>query len=319
MGAQPVAGKECSAVGAKQLTLAAYPNRDTTLGDLGISRALPIRDRRMVGPWCFLDRYGPLAFSSGKPMNVPPHPHIGIQTVSWLLEGEVLHTDSLGCEAIVRPGGVNVMTSGNGIAHAEGTPGTNSGRLSGVQLWVALPEASRNNSPSFQHVEQAPVIESSDGTIQVFAGSIQSTTSPAVYFSEILGLDVIIHPGKALELELNPAFEHAALVLGDDCLFEDQTLEEGILYYLGSQRGSVTFRSRAGGRVLLIGGPPFPEKILMWWNFVARMPDEIAQARADWELNRQGKSSRFGEVPGEHGVMLPAPNLVRFARPNLAS
>lgn len=273
----------------------------------------------MVGPWCFLDRYGPLAFSSGKPMNVPPHPHIGIQTVSWLLEGEVLHTDSLGCEAIVRPGGVNVMTSGNGIAHAEETPGTNSGRLNGVQLWVALPEASRNNSPSFQHVEQVPVIESSDGTIQVFAGSIQSTASPALYFSEILGLDVIIHPGKTLELELNPAFEHAALVLNDNCLFEGQPLEEGILYYLGSQRGSVTFSSRAGGRVLLIGGPPFPEKILMWWNFVARTPEEIAQARVDWELDRQGKGSRFGEVSGEHGVMLAAPNLVRFARPNLAS
>lgn len=319
MNSELVAGKKCSAVGAKQLAFSAYPNRDTTLGDLRISRALPIRDRRMVGPWCFLDRYGPLAFTNGKPMNVPPHPHIGIQTVSWLLEGEVLHSDSLGCEAVVRPGGVNVMTSGNGIAHAEETPSANSGRLNGVQLWVALLEANRNIYPSFQNVEQVPVIESGSGTIQVFAGSIQGAASPASYFSEILGLDVIIHPGKALELELNPAFEHATLVLNNDCSFENQPLEDRILYYLGSQRMSVAFSSQTGGRVLLIGGPPFPEKILMWWNFVARTPEEIAQARADWELNRQGKSSRFGEVPGEHGVMLPAPNLVRFARPNLAS
>ncbi len=319
MSTEPVAGKECGAVGAKQLAFSAYPNRDTTLGDLRISRALPIRDRRMVGPWCFLDRYGPLAFSGEKPMNVPPHPHIGIQTVSWLLEGEVLHSDSLGCEAIVRPGGVNVMTSGNGIAHAEETPSANSGRLNGVQLWVALPDAARNISPSFEHVEQVPVIETSGGIIQVFAGSIQGAASPAPYFSEILGLDLMIHPGKTLELELNPAFEHAMLVLSDDCLFENQPLNESILYYLGSQRGSIALSSRAGGRVLLIGGPPFPEKILMWWNFVARTPEEIAQARADWELNRQGKGNRFGEVPGEHGMMLAAPNLVRFARPNPAS
>src|SRR5512133_1260840 len=171
MSTQPVAGKECSALGATELTFNAYPNRETNLGGLRISRAIPIRDRRMVGPWCFLDRYGPLAFAGNKPMKVPPHPHIGIQTVSWLLEGEVVHSDSLGSEATVRPGGVNVMTAGRGIAHAEETPSQNSGRLNGVQLWVALPEAQRSMASAFVSVAQVPRIEARGGLIQVFAGA----------------------------------------------------------------------------------------------------------------------------------------------------
>lgn len=319
MTPEPVAGKECSAVGAKQLTFRAYPNRDTSLGSLQISRAMPIRDRRMVGAWCFLDRYGPVSFAGETPMNVPPHPHIGIQTVSWLLEGEILHSDSLGLQAVVRPGGVNVMTSGTGISHAEETPARNSGRLSGVQLWVALPEAQRRGDPSFTAVEQVPLIETRGGLVQVFAGSYGGATCPAPYFSEIVGLDVQIHPGARLDLELRPDFELAALLLSGDCALADQPIQERTLYYLGSQRESAAFNSREGGRLLLIGGPPFPETILMWWNFVARAPEEIAQARADWEAARQGAQTRFGHVPGEHGAMLAAPELVRFARPNPAS
>ncbi len=324
MSTEPVAGKECSSVGEKQVTFTAYPNRETNLGGLRISRAMPIRDRRMVGPWCFLDRYGPLAFAGDKPMNVPPHPHIGIQTISWLMEGEVLHTDSLGSEAIVRPGGVNVMTSGMGITHAEETPVTNSGRLSGVQLWAALPDYQRNRQPSFTSVEQVPVSEIPGGIIQLFAGALGGITSPAPYFSEIIGVDVQVHTGEAVEFELNPEFEHAALVLSGDCRFESQPLQERTLYYLGSRRTSIKLNSHAGGRLLVIGGPPFPETILMWWNFVARTPEEIAQARADWESARQdaprhGVDSRFGVVPGDNGAMLAAPDLIRFARPNPAS
>lgn len=324
MSTQPVAGKECSAVGATELTFNAYPNRETNLGGLRISRAMPIRDRRMVGPWCFLDRYGPLAFTRNKPMNVPPHPHIGIQTVSWLLEGEVIHSDSLGSEATVRPGGVNVMTAGRGIAHAEETPSQNSGRLNGVQLWVALPDAQRNIAPSFINVPQVPVIEARGGMIQVFAGAYADVKSPAPYFSAILGLDIQIHPGEATEIALNPAFEHAALLLSSDCWLEKQPLEVRTLYYLGIHRTSLSLSSQAGGRLLLIGGLPFPETILMWWNFVARTPEEIAQARADWEAERQvagliSESRRFGSVPGEHNPSLAAPELVRFARPNPVS
>lgn len=319
MSTQPVAGRKYGPEDEGRLTFIAYPNREAHLMNLTISRAMPIRDRRIVGPWCFLDRFGPLSFGTGKPMDVPPHPHIGIQTVSWVLEGEVQHSDSLGSQAMTRPGGVNVMTAGSGIAHAEETPVNNSGRLNGVQLWVALPEAARNQAPTFDRVAQAPVVEAHGGTLQVFAGAYGGETCPAPYYSAIIGLDVQIHAGETLDLALDPSFEHAALMLGGDCWIEGQPCAERMLYYLGSRRQGITLTSQAGGRLLLIGGPPFPETILMWWNFVARAPEEIAQARADWELARQGAATRFGQVIGAHAPMLAAPALVRFARPNPAS
>src|SRR5262245_21128189 len=151
------------ALGASRPVVESYPSRDTEVGALKVSRALPVKGRRMIGPWCFLDRYGPLTFSAGRPMDVAPHPHLGLQPVTWLLEGEVVHDDSLRCEAVVRPGAVNVMTSGRGIAHAERTPIVHSGRLNGVQLWAALPDEYRQIAPAFQHVEQVPVREERAG------------------------------------------------------------------------------------------------------------------------------------------------------------
>jgi redox-sensitive bicupin YhaK (pirin superfamily) len=307
----PVAAEECTSLGASSRTFESYPNREVKLGPLPVARALPIKDRRMIGPWCFLDRFGPLTFSGEKPMDVAPHPHIGLQTVTWLLDGEVIHDDSLGSEAIARPGGVNVMTAGSGIAHAEQTPAANSGRLNGVQLWVALPDAQRNVDPSFAAIERVPAIEQPGGVIQVFAGSLAGGASPAPHYAEILGADITIHSGTTLEIGLNPGHEHAVLPLSGDCLLEDQPLAEKNLYYLGLRRSSAAFRSRAGGRILLIGGPPFPEPILMWWNFVGRSQEEIAQARADWVERR-----RFGDVKAYRGSRLDAPELLRFARPN---
>jgi len=311
---ETINGKQCRASGAEQPVFIGYPNRSAKLADLHISRALPIRERRLVGPWCFLDRFGPVAFTVGKPMNVPPHPHIGLQTVSWLLEGEILHNDSLGSEAIVRPGGVNVMTAGKGISHTEETPGKHSGRLNGVQLWVALPDSARHIDPSFTHVKEVPAVETRGGMIQVFAGTKNGATSPAPYYSAIIGLDVQIHPGSTFELDLDPSYEHALLVLSGGCDFEKNGLKEQVLYYLGTCRSSLALTSQSGSRVILIGGQPFPETILMWWNFVARTPAELSQARADWEAHR-----RFGEIPGEHGDRLAAPDLMRFAHPNPAS
>jgi hypothetical protein len=291
--------------------IVSHPNRSTRLGPLEISRALPIRDRRTVGPWCFLDRFGPLSFTGEMPMDVPPHPHIGLQTVSWLLEGEVLHTDSLGCEALLRPGGANVMTAGRGISHAERTPDRNSGRLSGVQLWVALPDAHRDVEPSFSAITEVPTIEVRGGILRVFSGSLGGARSPAPHFSEIVGAEVRIHAGAALEIELDSAFEHGIQVLDGQCLLEGQPLDERALHVLGAGRAGVAFSSETGCRLLLIGGPPFPETLLMWWNFVARTPEEIAGARADWEAQR-----RFGEVTGYPRPRLAAPELARFARPN---
>lgn len=307
-------GKQCGAVGAQGHTFKTYPNRETQLGNLPISRALPIRKQRLVGPWCFLDRFGPLAFADERPMSVPPHPHIGLQTVTWLLEGEVRHTDSLGQEAVVRPGGVNVMTAGRGIAHAEETPPTNSGRLNGVQLWVALPNEHRHTAPAFTSVAQVPVLEEPGGIILPFAGTLSGVSSPAHYFSEIIGLEAQVHPGHTLAIALDSHFEHALLLLDGSCSLEGQALEEKALHYLGDCRAGIELTSQPGCRILLIGGPPFPEKILMWWNFVARTPDEISQARDDWEAHR-----RFGPVKGTQLARLSAPDLARFARPNPAS
>ncbi len=287
-----------------------FPARETRIGDLVVARALPIRERRMVGPWCFLDRYGPLTFSAGRPMDVAPHPHIGLQTVTWLLDGEVEHDDSLGNQSLLRPGGVNVMTSGGGIAHAEQTPRDHSGRLNGVQLWTALPDTVRDAEAGFAHVDHVPEVESRDGMATIFAGTLAGAASPAPYFSPIVGADLRIHAGHTLALPLDPAFEHAVLVLDGDAALDGQPLAPRMLHYLGVARSHADFVSADGGRVLLIGGAPFAEKILMWWNFVARTPEEIAAARADWESHR-----RFGDVRHYRGGRLEAPKLVQAARP----
>jgi redox-sensitive bicupin YhaK (pirin superfamily) len=309
-----VSAEECVALGAVAPALDSYPTRELSLGSLTVFRALPVKDRRLVGPWCFLDRFGPLTFAAGKPMDVAPHPHIGLQTVTWLLDGEVLHDDSLDSEAVLRPGGVNVMTSGGGIAHAEQTPRENIGRLDGVQLWVALPDDQRSGPAAFEHVKEVPLVETSGAAVRVFAGSFGSATSATTHFSELVGLDVQLHPGRPFEWPLDPRFEHGLLVLSGDCAFMGQALEPRMFHYIGTSRSAAQLSSRAGARVLVIGGPPFAERILMWWNFVARTPEEIADARADWEAGR-----RFGEVRAYDGPRLSAPSLLQFARANPVS
>lgn len=308
-GAEPF-----TSMGASGRRFDAYENRETNLGALRIYRALPVKGRRMIGPWCFLDRYGPLSFSEGMPMDVAPHPHIGLQTVTWLVDGEVAHDDSLRFASVLRPGGVNVMTSGGGIAHAERTPRDHSGRLNGVQLWTALPDAVRGADASFEHVDEVPRLELPGGIAQVFAGGVGAALSPARYFSPIVGADLDIHRGAVLTMPLEPSFEHAVLVLSGECVLEGQALAHHVLYYLGAARGEVSITSATGARVLLVGGAPFDETILMWWNFVARTPEEIGQARDDWEAHR-----RFGDVPAYQGPRLQAPDLLKFARPNPAS
>ncbi len=309
-----VAAESLVSLGAMDRRLDEYENHEVALGSLRISRALPVKGRRMIGPWCFLDRFGPLSFTGGMPMDVAPHPHMGLQTVTWLLEGEVVHDDSLGEEAVLRPGGVNVMTSGYAIAHAERTPTDNTGRLNGVQLWTALPERERHGAASFQHVALAPVLEPAGGIVRVFSGELAGAMSPAHHVSELAGADLQVHRGEKLEIPLRPHFEHAVLVLSGDCSLDGQPLRERVLYYLGTQRTDASLASQSGARLLLIGGPPFPETILMWWNFVARTPDEIRDAHDDWESGR-----RFGEVTAYKGQRLHAPELVRLARPNPVS
>jgi redox-sensitive bicupin YhaK (pirin superfamily) len=285
-------------------SLESLEGRRTRLGPLEILRLLPRRQRRTVGPWCFLDRYGPLSFGSSKPMDVGPHPHIGLQTVSWLVEGEIVHNDSLGFEAVMHPGQLNLMTAGEGIAHSEETPPKNSGNLSGVQLWIALPEAYRNLPPLFDHYAALPELEFGGGNATLILGELAGRTSPARTFWPAVGADIALHGGKPAVLPLDPQFEHALVVLRGNAALEGLALDSARLHYLAAGRGELALTGEAGARVLLIGGRPFEEPLLMWWNFVARTHAEIAQARSDWIARR-----RFGDVKGYAGRRTGAPEL----------
>jgi len=285
-------------------TLEALPFRATTLEGLPIRRLLPVRGRRLIGPWCFLDSFGPLAFEGGKPMDVAPHPHIGLQTVSWLLEGEVLHHDSLGETGLAKPGVLNLMTAGRGIAHSEETPPGHRGRLHGVQLWVALPDTDRQVTPSFESRADLPRLQLEGGAATLLLGELGGERSPATTFSPIVGAELRVAEGRCLGAPLEPGFEHALLVMRGDATLGGAALERDVLHFLGSGRRELWLESRQGARVLLIGGAPFGESVLMWWNFVARTPEEIAAAREDWQAGR-----RFGEVAAYRGSRLPAPEL----------
>src|SRR5262249_46349032 len=276
------------------------PARQTELRSLRILRVLPRRQRRMVGPWCFLDRYGPVSFTSDKPMDVAPHPHIGLQTVSWLLEGEIIHHDSLGYEALIRPGQLNLMTAGHGIAHSEETPKTNSGTLNGVHLWVALSGEQRDMPPAFEHYSSLPVLDFAGGTITLIAGTLLGHSSPAKTFTPIIGAEISLREQQPITLPLLTEFEHALFVLQGDVLVEGRPIDGGTLHYLGTNRDQLHITGIDNSRILMIGGEPFSETIVMWWNFVAKTHEEIAQAREDWVHHQ-----RFGEVKAYCGSRLP--------------
>jgi len=195
-----------------------------------VRRALPRAGRRLVGPWCFLDHYGPLAFGADKPMNIGPHPHIGLQTVTWLIHGEALHRDSLGHEQFIRPGQLNLMTAGFGVSHAEETPARNSGRLHRVQLWVALPEAQRHQRPSVDHYAELPVAVFSAARAVVLMGELNGVRSPAKAHSRMVGADIVAGADGVADVPLDPSFEHAVVLIDGEGALENLALEPSTLY-----------------------------------------------------------------------------------------
>ncbi len=269
---------------------------------MAVTRTLPHRQRRMVGAWCFLDAYGPHDLAAGPGMRVGPHPHIGLQTVSWLVAGEVLHRDSLGSLREIRPGQLNLMTAGRGIAHSEETPAQNSGVLQGVQLWVALPDAERDRPPAFAHHADLPVLTDGGLRATVLMGELAGATSPAQCHTPLVGAEVALAAGADTRLPLRPGFEYAVLTLDGAATVDDETLKPGPLLYLGEGRSSVRLRAGSDTRLMLIGGEPFAERLVMWWNFVARDHDEVVQAREEW-MHGDG----FGQVHGYDGPAIPAP------------
>jgi redox-sensitive bicupin YhaK (pirin superfamily) len=281
--------------------------RDVPLGGpraMTVRRTLPQRSRSLIGAWCFADHYGPDDVARSGGMDVAPHPHTGLQTVSWLFSGEIEHRDSLGSHALVRPGELNLMTGGHGISHSEvSTPGTTV--LHGVQLWVALPEEHRDTARDFQHHVPEPV--RLDGAVlRVFLGSLAGAVSPVRTFTPLLGAEIVLEPGAALTLAVDPGFEHGVLVDRGEVRAAGTPLRPAELGYVpdGSDTLTLVNESDDTARLVLLGGPPFGEEIVMWWNFVCRSHAEVVQAREDWM-----KGVRFGEVKGYDGAPLPAPEL----------
>ncbi|MFF3756540.1 pirin family protein [Streptomyces sp. NPDC002185] len=282
--------------------------RDVPLGGpraMTVRRTLPQRARTLIGAWCFADHYGPDDVAESGGMDVPPHPHIGLQTVSWLFSGEIEHRDSLGSHAHVRPGELNLMTGGHGISHTEVST-VRTTVLHGVQLWVALPEEHRNTARDFQH--HAPGTVRVDGAdVRVFLGSLAGSTSPVRTFTPLLGAELLIDAGATVTLPVDPAFEHGLLVDEGEVILAGAPLRPAELGYAptGAATLTVTNTSGAPARAVLLGGTPFEEEIVMWWNFIGRSHEDIVEARAAWER----ASDRFGEVDGYPGARLPAPAL----------
>jgi redox-sensitive bicupin YhaK (pirin superfamily) len=275
-----------------------------------VHRTLPQRARSLIGAWRFVDHYGPddVAVTGG--MDVPPHPHTGLQTVSWLFTGEIEHSDSLGVQAVVRPGELNLMTGGHGICHSEVSTSQTT-ILHGAQLWLALPDMSRDAPRDFEHYAP-PLIDLGGATARIFLGTLAGQTSPVATFSPLLGAEITTEPRVRVELAIAPDFEHGVLVDTATIDMCGTELARGELGYVGTGASKLTLTNPtdAPARALLLGGAPFGEEIVMWWNFVGRSHDEIVALREAW----QNESDRFGRVEGYHGnegklFRLPAPPL----------
>jgi redox-sensitive bicupin YhaK (pirin superfamily) len=286
------------------------PGRDVVLGGVrgfAVTRTLPQRQRSLVGAWCFADTYGPVHLGPDDAgMRVPPHPHTGLQTVTWLVDGEVLHRDSLGNTRLVRPGQLNLMTAGHGIAHSEESPATpqRPPLLHGAQLWVALPESDRDVAAHFEHHADLPRRVEAGVAVTVIAGELDGVASPARTYTALFGAEVAFEAAAATAVPLDPDQEYGALALAGQVEVDGVPLGPGPLLYLGRGRTALDLRAEHPARVLLLGGEPYHDPIVMWWNFVGRDHDAIVAAREDWSAGR-----RFGEVRGYDGGPLPAPAL----------
>lgn len=278
-------------------TIEVKEGRHTRIGELGIMRVLPTKRRRTIGPWCFVDLMSPDDVDRPPPLEIGPHPHIGLATVTWLFSGSVLHSDSLGSEQPIEPGELNLMTAGFGIAHAEegiATVATHeTGGVMGVQMWLAQPDGSRQGGSAFQHIDHLPEVAIDNGAARLLIGSFGDETSSAEFDHPTVGLDV--HVRDASSLGLNPSFEHGVVPINRPIKVEDAIVEPGSLALIPAGYDSIDIETRGGdGRLMVLGGLPLGEDVKMWWNFVARSTEEITDAWRDWQNH---DTDRFGSVP----------------------
>ncbi|MFD9967763.1 pirin family protein [Streptomyces sp. NPDC059011] len=269
-----------------------------------VRRLLPNLGRRMVGAWCFVDHYGPDDIADEPGMQVPPHPHMGLQTVSWLHEGEVLHRDSVGSLRTIRPKELGLMTSGRAISHSEESPKSHARLLHGAQLWVALPDAHRHVEPHFQHHAELPHVTAPGLTATVILGELDGAVSPGSTYTPIVGADLALARGTDTGIPLEPDFEYAVLSMSGEARVDGVPLLPGSMLYLGCGRRELPLRAESDAGLMLLGGEPFEEELIMWWNFIGRSHEDIANAREEWV-----SGSRFGVVEGYDGGRLPAPEL----------
>ncbi len=272
------------------------PGRQAVVGELTVRRVLPRRPRRTVGAWCFADHMGPAPVTEEYGFDIGPHPHMGLQTVTWLVSGEVLHRDSLGSEQVIRPVQLNLMTAGHGVAHSEENTGRYRGALQGIQLWVAQPESTRHGAAAFEHHAELPQVELDAARATVLVGDFGGEASPARRDTDHVGVDLVLSPPGTV-LSLRREYEYALVVLEGDIAFGEQVAVPGLLAYLGTGWDECALEVRQPTRALLLGGLPFPEPILMWWNFVARTRDEVSEARRQWSAD----DGRFGTVDSPLG------------------
>lgn len=279
--------------------------RNTPLGEgMNVRRVLPTRGRRMIGAWCFLDHAGPVTFEPGQGMKVGPHPHTALQTFTWMIEGEVLHRDSLGYEQVIRPGQVNLMTAGHGIVHSEESL-SGARTLHAAQLWIALPSLQSHRPPAFEHYPQLPMWDEGGCQLTLLAGEWGSAQAPTRLYSELVGVELLTKEDCHLSLPLKTGYEYGLLPLEGEMRVGPETFKTDELAYLGQGLDGLELSLTAGSRVLLLGGVPFEEDIVMWWNFVGHSRAEVMQAQRDWESGHQ----RFGKVSGYDGQPLVAPSL----------
>jgi redox-sensitive bicupin YhaK (pirin superfamily) len=294
--------------------------REVPLGGLramNVRRTLPQRQRSLIGAWCFLDHYGPDRVDETGGMVVSPHPHIGLQTVSWLFGGVIEHRDSTGTHALVKPGELNLMTAGRGISHSEVSTDEVT-VLHGVQLWLALPSAHRDADPGFAHYAP-PVIHGQGWDAQVFLGSMLGSESPVETFSPLVGVEMIMDGGTRLTPDTQADFEYGVLVDFGLVHVNGEEVKQHQLAYVAPGDG-LEIEAADLSHLLVIGGRPFGEEIVMWWNFVGRDHDEVVDARADWMAqitdndgviadSSEIYDGRFGIVVGDHLPPVPAPSL----------
>lgn len=296
MSWQPAVEADCAQTESCAPVAAVITPKAKDIGGFEVRRALPSIERRSIGPFVFFDQMGPATFAAGSGIDVRPHPHIGLSTLTWLVEGEIMHRDSLGSEQPIRPGEVNWMTAGRGIVHSERTPNDKRAaphNLFGLQVWLALPQAHEETEPSFQHYtgNEIPRIEQDGVVIQLVAGEAWGERSPVEVFSETLYADIALPAGGRFTLPSETP-ERGLYIMQGEVSLAGETFTAGSMLALNPGREAVVEAAQPA-RVALIGGAPLDGRRHLWWNFVSSSKERLEQAKADW------KEGRFPAVPGE--------------------